>query len=157
MATTTASSLEAEQDSGNIVKTQTKVTSNEPSSQGTSSGDGPRRQDTIVDTSAHTRYERVSKMSSNSLLAEVNTLAIFPVGTHPRPTVLKVLPVSFHLRQDLGVIVFFCTTEVFLIENLCLVGICLSYLLGTLICSTEGIKLGSKFLLHSCVFFFASS
>nr|GEW92475.1 hypothetical protein [Tanacetum cinerariifolium] len=41
-ATTTASSLEAKQDSGNTDKTQTKATSNEPSSQGTSSGDGPR-------------------------------------------------------------------------------------------------------------------
>nr|GEW51629.1 hypothetical protein [Tanacetum cinerariifolium] len=49
--TTTTSSLEAEQDSGKI----TKETSNKPSSQGTSSGDGPRRQDTIGDTSTHTR------------------------------------------------------------------------------------------------------
>nr|GEX24781.1 hypothetical protein [Tanacetum cinerariifolium] len=54
-ATTIASSLEAEQDSGNIDKTQTKTTTNEPSSQGTSSGDGPRRQDTMEDTSAYTR------------------------------------------------------------------------------------------------------
>nr|GEX60447.1 retrovirus-related Pol polyprotein from transposon TNT 1-94 [Tanacetum cinerariifolium] len=36
-------------------KTQTKATSNEPSSQGTSLGDGPRRQDIMGDTSAHTR------------------------------------------------------------------------------------------------------
>nr|GEU76823.1 hypothetical protein [Tanacetum cinerariifolium] len=72
-ATTTASSLKAERDSGNIDKTQTKATSNELSSQGTSSGDGPRSQDTIGDTSAHTRYERVSKMSTDSLLAGVNT------------------------------------------------------------------------------------
>nr|GEY72414.1 hypothetical protein [Tanacetum cinerariifolium] len=57
-ATTTAFSLEAEHDSGNIDKTQTKTTSNEPSSQGTSSGDGPRREDTMRNTSAHTRYER---------------------------------------------------------------------------------------------------
>ncbi|GKE39182.1 hypothetical protein Tco_1462587 [Tanacetum coccineum] len=35
---TTASSLEAEQDSGNIAKTQSKATPNEPSSLGTSSG-----------------------------------------------------------------------------------------------------------------------
>nr|GFC08295.1 hypothetical protein [Tanacetum cinerariifolium] len=35
--------------------------------------DGPKRQDTIGDTSAHTSYERVSKKSSNSLLAGVNT------------------------------------------------------------------------------------
>nr|GEW95522.1 hypothetical protein [Tanacetum cinerariifolium] len=53
-ATTTASSLKAEQDSGNTDKTQTKATSNEPSSQGTSSGDGLRCQDTMRDTSAAT-------------------------------------------------------------------------------------------------------
>ncbi|GKB94620.1 hypothetical protein Tco_0980757 [Tanacetum coccineum] len=41
-AATTASSLEAEQDSGNIDKTQSKATLNEPSSPGTSSGGGPR-------------------------------------------------------------------------------------------------------------------
>ncbi|GJR67603.1 hypothetical protein Tco_0013668 [Tanacetum coccineum] len=41
--TTTISSLEAEQDSGNINKTQSKATPNEPSSPGTSSGGGPRR------------------------------------------------------------------------------------------------------------------
>nr|GEW24949.1 hypothetical protein [Tanacetum cinerariifolium] len=72
-AITTASSLEAEHDSGNIDKTQTKATSNEPSAQETSSGDGPRCQDTMKDASAHTRYERVSKMSSDSLLVGVNT------------------------------------------------------------------------------------
>nr|GEV38359.1 hypothetical protein [Tanacetum cinerariifolium] len=41
-AATTASSLEAELDSGNITKTQSKETPNEPSSQGTNSGGGPR-------------------------------------------------------------------------------------------------------------------
>ncbi|GKC20927.1 uncharacterized mitochondrial protein-like protein, partial [Tanacetum coccineum] len=41
-AATTASSLEAEQDSGNITKTQSKATPNESSSQGTNSGGGPR-------------------------------------------------------------------------------------------------------------------
>nr|GFD36387.1 hypothetical protein [Tanacetum cinerariifolium] len=40
-AATIASSLEAEQDSGNINKTQSKVTPNESSSQGTDSGGGP--------------------------------------------------------------------------------------------------------------------
>ncbi|GKB75683.1 hypothetical protein Tco_0942578 [Tanacetum coccineum] len=39
---TTASSLEAEQDSGNITKTQSKETPNESSSLGTTSGGGPR-------------------------------------------------------------------------------------------------------------------
>ncbi|GKD83012.1 hypothetical protein Tco_1349851 [Tanacetum coccineum] len=41
-AVTTASSLEVEQDSGNINKTQSKATPNESSSLGTTSGGGPR-------------------------------------------------------------------------------------------------------------------
>ncbi|GKF04904.1 hypothetical protein Tco_0035572, partial [Tanacetum coccineum] len=49
-AATTASSLEAEQDSGG----------------------GPKRQETIGDTSGRTRFERVSKTSNDSLLAGVN-------------------------------------------------------------------------------------
>ncbi|GJY69690.1 hypothetical protein Tco_0472672 [Tanacetum coccineum] len=40
--TTTASSLEAKQDSGNIIKTRSKATPNEAGSQGTTSGGGPR-------------------------------------------------------------------------------------------------------------------
>ncbi|GJS59819.1 putative ribonuclease H-like domain-containing protein [Tanacetum coccineum] len=40
---------------GNINKTQSKATPNEPSSPGTSSGGGPRRQETIRDTIALTR------------------------------------------------------------------------------------------------------
>ncbi|GJU95001.1 retrovirus-related pol polyprotein from transposon TNT 1-94 [Tanacetum coccineum] len=47
---TTASSLEAEQDSGNIAKTRSKATPNESSSLGTTSGGGPRRQETMGDT-----------------------------------------------------------------------------------------------------------
>nr|GEX99558.1 hypothetical protein [Tanacetum cinerariifolium] len=41
-AATTDSSLEVEQDNGNITKTQSKATPNEPSYQGTDSGGGPR-------------------------------------------------------------------------------------------------------------------
>nr|GEV76791.1 retrovirus-related Pol polyprotein from transposon TNT 1-94 [Tanacetum cinerariifolium] len=41
-ATTTATSLDAKHDIGNIFKTQSKATLNEPGSQGTSSGGGPR-------------------------------------------------------------------------------------------------------------------
>nr|GEV89828.1 ribonuclease H-like domain-containing protein [Tanacetum cinerariifolium] len=48
-AVNTASSLEAEQDSGNIAKTKTKETPNESSSQGTDSSGGPKRQDTMED------------------------------------------------------------------------------------------------------------
>ncbi|GJW31559.1 uncharacterized mitochondrial protein-like protein [Tanacetum coccineum] len=46
-AATTATSLDAEHDRGNINKTQSKATPNEPSSPGTSSGGGPRRQETM--------------------------------------------------------------------------------------------------------------
>ncbi|GKG13532.1 hypothetical protein Tco_0350492, partial [Tanacetum coccineum] len=41
-AATTASSLEAKQDSGNINRTQSKATPNESSSLGTTLGGGPR-------------------------------------------------------------------------------------------------------------------
>ncbi|GJU35166.1 putative ribonuclease H-like domain-containing protein [Tanacetum coccineum] len=71
---TTASSLEAEQDSGNINKTQSKATPNEPSSLGTSSGGGPRHQETMGDTIAQTRSKNVSKLSNDPLLARVLNL-----------------------------------------------------------------------------------
>ncbi|GJU10179.1 putative ribonuclease H-like domain-containing protein [Tanacetum coccineum] len=70
---TTASSLEAEQDSGNINKTQSKATPNESSSIGTTLGGGPRCQETMVDTIAQTRFESVSKHSNDSLLAREKT------------------------------------------------------------------------------------
>ncbi|GJW26838.1 hypothetical protein Tco_0040649 [Tanacetum coccineum] len=73
-AATIASSLEAEQDSGNINKTQSKATPNEPSSPGTSSGGGHRLQETIGDTITQTRSENVSKLSNDLLLARGNTL-----------------------------------------------------------------------------------
>ncbi|GKB57840.1 putative ribonuclease H-like domain-containing protein [Tanacetum coccineum] len=70
---TTATSLDVEQDRGNINKTQSKATPNEPSSLGTSLSGGPRRQETMGDIIARTRFENVSKTSNDSLLAEVNT------------------------------------------------------------------------------------
>nr|GEV05426.1 hypothetical protein [Tanacetum cinerariifolium] len=70
---TAASSLEVEQDSGNINKTQSQATPNEPGSQGTSSGGGPRCQETMRDTITQTRSKNVSKFSIDSLLAGVNT------------------------------------------------------------------------------------
>nr|GEX48714.1 uncharacterized mitochondrial protein AtMg00810-like [Tanacetum cinerariifolium] len=71
---TTASSLGAEQDNGNITKTQSKATPNKRSSQGTDSGGGPRCQEAIGDTTAQTRFESVSKHSNDSLLARGNIL-----------------------------------------------------------------------------------
>ncbi|GJY70754.1 putative ribonuclease H-like domain-containing protein [Tanacetum coccineum] len=73
-ANTTATSLDAEQDSGNINKAQSKATPYEPSSPGTSSGGGPRRQETMGDIIAQTRSENVSKHSNDPLLARGNTL-----------------------------------------------------------------------------------
>ncbi|GJW34243.1 putative ribonuclease H-like domain-containing protein [Tanacetum coccineum] len=72
-ATTIATGLDVEHDRGNISKTQSKATPNEPSSIRTSSGGGPRRQDTMGDTIAQTRSENVSKFSNDLLLAGVNT------------------------------------------------------------------------------------
>ncbi|GJU06121.1 retrovirus-related pol polyprotein from transposon TNT 1-94 [Tanacetum coccineum] len=73
-AATTTSSLEAEQDSGNINKTRSKATPNESSSLGTTSGGGLRCQETMGDTIAQTRFENVSKLSNDPLVARGNTL-----------------------------------------------------------------------------------
>ncbi|GKA28791.1 hypothetical protein Tco_0715036 [Tanacetum coccineum] len=73
-AATTTIGLEPEHDSGNIDKTQSKATLNEPNSSGTSSGSGPRRQETMGDIIAQTRSENVSKLSNDPLLARGNTL-----------------------------------------------------------------------------------
>nr|GEX09032.1 hypothetical protein [Tanacetum cinerariifolium] len=73
MASTTATSLDAEQDRGNVSKTQSKATRNEPGSQRTSLGGGPRCQKSMRDTIVQNRSERVSKISNDLLLAGVNT------------------------------------------------------------------------------------
>nr|GEV80952.1 hypothetical protein [Tanacetum cinerariifolium] len=72
-AATTATSLDAEQNICNIFKTQSKAKPNEPGSQGTSSGGGPRCQETIGDTVAQTKSERVSKIFNDPLHAGGNT------------------------------------------------------------------------------------
>nr|GEW30276.1 hypothetical protein [Tanacetum cinerariifolium] len=73
-AATTASSLEAEQDSGNIDKTQSKETPIEASSPETTSGGGPRCQEAMGDRIAQTRFENVSKLFNDSLLTRGSTL-----------------------------------------------------------------------------------
>ncbi|GJT65796.1 hypothetical protein Tco_1017276 [Tanacetum coccineum] len=74
VATTTAS-LDAEQDNGNIIRTQSMATLNEPNPQGIGSGSGPRHQDTILgDRPAQTRFESLSKQSNDPPLSKVNTL-----------------------------------------------------------------------------------
>nr|GFB15925.1 hypothetical protein [Tanacetum cinerariifolium] len=72
---TTASSLEAEHDSGNINMTQSMATLNEPLPQETSSGSGPRFQVTILGgAKAQTRFEAAFKQSNDLLLLRVHTL-----------------------------------------------------------------------------------
>ncbi|GJR24045.1 hypothetical protein Tco_0972572 [Tanacetum coccineum] len=74
-AATTAASLDAEQDSGNINRTQSMTTLHEPIPQGTGSGSGPRRQDTVLgDRPTQTRFERLSKQSNDPPLSRVNIL-----------------------------------------------------------------------------------
>nr|GEV59716.1 putative ribonuclease H-like domain-containing protein [Tanacetum cinerariifolium] len=74
-AATTASSLEAEQDNGNINKTQSMATLNKPLPQETGSGSGPRCQVTILKgAEAQTRFEAASKQSNDPPLSRVHTL-----------------------------------------------------------------------------------
>nr|GEV01494.1 retrovirus-related Pol polyprotein from transposon TNT 1-94 [Tanacetum cinerariifolium] len=71
---TTTTSVEAEQESGNINKTQSTKTLNKSSPQGVGSGSGPRCQDTILgDAYAQTRFETASKQSHDPPFSEVNT------------------------------------------------------------------------------------
>nr|GEY26340.1 hypothetical protein [Tanacetum cinerariifolium] len=61
MTPTTDTSLDAKHDRGNIFKTQSKATPNESGSQGTSLGGGPRCQETMGDTIAQTKSERLQQ------------------------------------------------------------------------------------------------
>nr|GEX97398.1 reverse transcriptase domain-containing protein [Tanacetum cinerariifolium] len=73
-AATTASSLDTEQNSGNIDKIQSKATPNEASYPRTTLGGGPRCQEAMRDAIAQTRFENVSKLSNDLLLARGNIL-----------------------------------------------------------------------------------
>nr|GEV22171.1 retrovirus-related Pol polyprotein from transposon TNT 1-94 [Tanacetum cinerariifolium] len=64
-ATITASSLEAKQDCGNIATTQTKTTSNEPSSQGTSLEDELKRTKTAQQSKTDGLDRRIKKLEKN--------------------------------------------------------------------------------------------
>nr|GEW12053.1 retrovirus-related Pol polyprotein from transposon TNT 1-94 [Tanacetum cinerariifolium] len=97
-ATTTSTSLDAEHDMGNISKTQSKATPNEPSSPGTSSGGGSKHQDTMGDTIAQTRSENASKFSNDPLLAGVNT----PQSGEDRIQLKELMELYTNLQQRVG-------------------------------------------------------
>ncbi|GJT12227.1 hypothetical protein Tco_0859269 [Tanacetum coccineum] len=72
---TTATSLDAEQGSGNINRTQSTAIPNDPFPQGIGLGGSPNRQDTILgDRPTQTRFERFSKHSNGLPLSRVNTV-----------------------------------------------------------------------------------
>ncbi|GJY02755.1 hypothetical protein Tco_0360907 [Tanacetum coccineum] len=72
-AATTTASLDAEHDSGNIIRTQPMATLNELIPQGTGLGSGPRCQNTILgDRPAQTWFERLSKQSNDLPLSGIN-------------------------------------------------------------------------------------
>ncbi|GJY09151.1 putative ribonuclease H-like domain-containing protein [Tanacetum coccineum] len=71
-AATTATSLDAEQDSGNINRTQSTTMPNDPLPQRISSGGRPMRQETMGDRPAQIRFESLSKLSYDSPLGGVN-------------------------------------------------------------------------------------
>nr|GEV46282.1 hypothetical protein [Tanacetum cinerariifolium] len=79
---TTASSSEAEQDSGNINKTQSKTTPNESSYQGTNSGGGPRYQESMRDNTAQTR--RVKKLEKKNRSRTHKLKRLYKVGLTTR-------------------------------------------------------------------------
>nr|GFD02535.1 hypothetical protein [Tanacetum cinerariifolium] len=78
---TTASSLEAEQDSGNINKTQSKATPNESSSQGTDSGvntpqsddDSLKLKELMKLCEDASKQERISNIDANEDITLVST------------------------------------------------------------------------------------
>ncbi|GJR84438.1 hypothetical protein Tco_0155223 [Tanacetum coccineum] len=75
-AATIASSLEAEQGNGNITKTRSKATPNESSSLGTTSGGGPRCQETVGDTIAQLRVldlEKTKTTQANEIATRVES------------------------------------------------------------------------------------
>nr|GEW11307.1 uncharacterized mitochondrial protein AtMg00810-like [Tanacetum cinerariifolium] len=85
MAATTASSLEAEKDSGNIAKTQSKATPNESSSEGTNSGGGARCQESMGDTIAKTSLKkRVKNLKKKQRLRTHKLKRLYKVGLSAR-------------------------------------------------------------------------
>ncbi|GJY04358.1 putative ribonuclease H-like domain-containing protein [Tanacetum coccineum] len=76
-AATTASSLEAEQDNGNINRTQSMATLNEPFPKGTGSGSGPRFQDGKVKLVFEASIRRHLKLEDSDGITTLPNIEIF--------------------------------------------------------------------------------
>nr|GEV71302.1 uncharacterized mitochondrial protein AtMg00810-like [Tanacetum cinerariifolium] len=113
-AATTATSLDTEHDRGNIFKTQSKAKTNELGSQGTSLVGGLRCQETIGDTVAQTRPERVSKISNDPLLAGVNT----PQSSEDSLKLTELMKLCTKLQQRVIYLETTKTTQAMEIESL---------------------------------------
>ncbi|GJX13653.1 hypothetical protein Tco_0205411 [Tanacetum coccineum] len=91
-AATTAASLDTEQASGNINRTQSTTIPNEPFPQEISSGGSPRHQETkLGDMPAQTRFEWLSKQPHDSPLPRVNTLGSDEGGLKLQELMVKTL------------------------------------------------------------------
>nr|GFA25802.1 hypothetical protein [Tanacetum cinerariifolium] len=99
---TTVASLEAEQESGNINKTQPTTTLNEPSTQETGSGSGPRRHvTTLGDTDAQTREDIMEHQD--------DLTDIVPPTTHNSPLSGGLTPRSDEGRPNINELMNICT------------------------------------------------
>ncbi|GKD51061.1 putative ribonuclease H-like domain-containing protein [Tanacetum coccineum] len=123
-AATNASSLEAEQESGNIHKTRPTATLNEPSPQGLGLGSGPRCQDTTLGgADAQTWFETASKKSHDPPLSEGNTsrsgedskehqvdlIDFVPPTPHDSPLLGGHIPGSDEGRPNFNELITLCT------------------------------------------------
>ncbi|GKE43410.1 hypothetical protein Tco_1470694, partial [Tanacetum coccineum] len=81
-ATTTASSLEAELDNGNIAKTQSKAIPNESSSLGTTSGESSRDKESLgEDTSKQGRIDAIDDDEDITLVNDQDDADMFDLNT----------------------------------------------------------------------------
>ncbi|GKD08736.1 hypothetical protein Tco_1188421, partial [Tanacetum coccineum] len=94
-AATTAASLDAEQDNGNILKTQSTEIPNVPLSQEIGTGGSPRCQEAMGGTIAQTRSERVPTPSYDSPLLGGNT----PGSDEGRPNINELMAICTNLSN----------------------------------------------------------
>ncbi|GJS65841.1 hypothetical protein Tco_0680405 [Tanacetum coccineum] len=97
-AITTAASLDAAQDSDNIIRTQTTAMPNVDIPQGMDTGGSPRRQDTMGGALAQTRFERVLEQPNEPPLSEGGHT---PRSDEDKANVMQLL--KWKLHENCGV------------------------------------------------------